>query len=145
MEEYELVKVNGSYKPKALVAGLGKKSCGVEMPSNLREGWLKAKEEGRLTGCGLMGNLTMDDIEDLQRRVEEAMTTWSRLSGTRKVFVPEDPNKAVTDIYEKVREMEVSMSLIDASNSKLNKDVAELKKPKKVKTDGKILFDVDCI
>lgn len=49
----------------------------------IRDGWEQAKKENRLTGCGLMGEMTMDDIEDLEVKVKEAMTTWARLAGCK--------------------------------------------------------------
>lgn len=77
----------------------------IDQVDDIRASWEKAKEEHRLTGCGLIGNLTMEDIEGLTDQVEIAMSLWSRLAGTNAP-APQRVTKSHHELEDHVKYLE---------------------------------------
>lgn len=48
---------------------------------DIRFGWNKAKEAGELAGCGLIGRMTMDEIDDMDEKITKVIREWVRLAG----------------------------------------------------------------
>lgn len=131
MEDYELVSApDGSKIPKAaLDSNSGGSWFGMEdedarQGNYLRTSWETAKREGRLSGCGLMGNLTMDEIEELEEKVKVAMSTWAKLACTNrfKVEMPKAAEKTgEEDLFNFVKKLVQDVS-------RLTKEVNDLRK-----------------
>jgi len=109
MEEHSLIKYGGLRE------------------SGLRESWLKAKEEGRLTGCGLIGEMTMDDIEDMRERVDVAMTAWQKLAGCKPSQIVNESELLITikDLTSEMNKIRTEMDQLRAD--KTMKQFEELK------------------
>ncbi len=91
--------------------------------------WKIAKESGSSTGCGLMGSLTMDDIEELKDQVEEAMTVWSRLAGlnTKKKG---DPHMTIKDLQSENDKFKAEIEQLKNSNALMNDMILNLNRAK---------------
>lgn len=121
INEFELCKLVAAEDGSKVPAKVLNNHPEYDMPSALYQGWQKAKQEGKLTGCGLMGNLTMDDIEDLRDRVDTAMTTWRRLSGYGPIN-KQSESKAVID-----SEVFLTIKELTEEIKKLRKEVNDMK------------------
>lgn len=100
---------------------------------DIRSQWEKAKKEGRLTGCGLMGNLTMDDIEELKGRVETAMSEWARLAGNiRFRSLPDNPVLREAELRTKVNDLEETILQMKFEIAKLRKEATKVGEEKDV-------------
>lgn len=49
--------------------------------SDVRKMWQSKKDAGTLAGCGLIGCMTMDEIDDMDEQITKAMSEWTRLAG----------------------------------------------------------------
>jgi hypothetical protein len=94
----------------------------------LRGGWEQSKKQGKLTGCGLLGNLTMDEIESLQYQIEEATSVWSNLAGlpgkavTQQEKQQEELSATISDLQKEIRSLKELIVVNEAKN-----DVATIK------------------
>lgn len=102
--------------------------------SCIRKSWEEAKKKNQLTGCGLMGRLTMDEIEELKTRVETAMTEWARLAGNMKFrSLPSDPMIKELETNKSIRDLEDKVTVLTLELQGLRKKLEQKEKTKGVK------------
>lgn len=93
---------------------------------DLRSSWAAGKKAGTLTGCGLMGKLTMEEIEELQVKVDDAMTFWSKMAGT---FMEDLKDPACVDkVKDAIANLSIEIESVSRSIYSLEREVASLKK-----------------
>ena len=83
----------------------------------------KANEEERLTGCGLMGGLTMEEIESWDTRLKTSVLEMQQLAGVSEII--EEERKAEEN---RIKQILDEMTLLSAEATFLQKKITNLRK-----------------